>query len=261
MISKTRSLTVCGVVLLAVFPRLPRAVVNRHLSTGRCNGRRMLRATVLSVLSLSLAVAQSAPSSTPQSSSSSSSSGQQNGIMGKIFGWVGPDQPSKLTEKQRFQNYLLYTAGPVPLIGELGVSAVNQWTNSPKEWGQGWDAFGKRYGSNLAYNGIRQTVAYGLSAGFREDNRYFASNKKGFWPRTKYAVISTFTARHPNGDRTFSVSTVAGVAAAASISSIWGPPSWKGVGNISEIAAISFATTAGFNIFREFVLDVFHRDK
>jgi hypothetical protein len=33
------------------------------------------------------------------------------------------------------------------------------------------------------------------------------------------------------------------------------------VGNISEIAGISFATTAAFNIFREFALDIFHRNK
>lgn len=204
-----------------------------------------------------LAVAQNAP----DSGQSSSLVAKPVGVVDKLFGWVAPGQPTKLTEKERFQLYTLYTIGPLPLVGELAVSGVNQWSNRPKEWGQGWDAFGRRYGSNLAYNGIRQVVTYGTSAMFREDNRYFASQKKGFWPRTKYALLSTFTARRPDGRQSFSFSTVAGVGAAASISSIWGPPSWKGAGNIAEVAGISFASTAGFNFIREFALDIFHHQK
>ena len=49
--------------------------------------------------------------------------------------------------------------------------------NSPKEWGQGWGAFGQRFGSNLAYNGIRQTITYGGSLALGEDTRYFASRR------------------------------------------------------------------------------------
>jgi hypothetical protein len=172
---------------------------------------------------------------------------------------VGPSTPSKLSEKDRFRLYVVSTAGPVPLIGEALGAGISQWDNSPKEWGQGWDAYGQRYGSNLAYNAVRQTITYGTSYVFKEDNRYFASQKHGFWPRTGYAILSTVTARNPEGRQTFSVSSVTGVVGAAAISSIWGPPSWKGFGNIAENAGISFGVTAGFNIVREFLSDVLHR--
>jgi hypothetical protein len=59
----------------------------------------------------------------------------------------------------------------------------------------------------------------------------------------------------------FSVSAVSGVIAAAGVSSIWGPSSFKGIGNISENAGLSFATTAGFNVIREFLPDILHRRK
>lgn len=119
-------------------------------------------------------------------------------------------------------------------------------------------AFGERYGSDLAYNGIRQTISYGASIVFHEDTRYFASRRRGFWHRTGYALLSTFTARHPGGEQSFSISSVTGVAGASAISSIWGPDSWKGAHNIAENAGISFGSTAALNIIREFLPNHLH---
>jgi hypothetical protein len=216
-----------------------------------------LRAAVLVAACLPLAVAQS-PQEDPAPSSSAT---HQPSAIDKVLGWVAPGQPTHLTEKDRFQLYLVNTVGPVPLIGEAAAAGIGQWANRPKEWGQGWGAFGERYGSDLAYNAVRQTVAYGTSIMFREDNRYFASQKHGFWPRTKHALASTFIARHPDGSSQFSVSAMSGVVGASAISSIWGPASWKGGKNIAENAGITIATTAGLNVVREFLMDILHRTK
>jgi hypothetical protein len=177
----------------------------------------------------------------------------------KILAMVGPASPAQLTQREQFELYLLSVGGPVPLIGEAGGAAIGQWLNQPAEWGQGWGAFGKRYGGNLAYNGIRQTIAYGGWLALKEDTRYFASNRRGFLPRARHALISTFTARKPDGRDVFSISATAGVIGASAISSIWGPPSWKGAGNIAGNAGISFASTAGFNLIREYLSDILHR--
>jgi hypothetical protein len=68
-------------------------------------------------------------------------------------------------------------------------------------------------------------------------------------------------AQRPDGTRAFSVSSVTGIVGASAISSVWGPSSWKGVGNIAGNAGISFLTTAGFNIVREFLPDLLHRHR
>lgn len=186
---------------------------------------------------------------------------QQETFLDKIFGMVAPSEPSQLTEKERFDWYLLDTGGPVPLLGEALAAGVSQWRTVPPEWGEGWNAYGERFGSNLAYNGIRQTITYGTSVVFHEDNRYFFSHKHGFWERTGYATLSTVTARHPDGLRAFSVSSVVGIIGASAISSTWGPPSWKGMENISRNAGISLICTAGFNIVREFLPDLRRRHR
>jgi hypothetical protein len=173
---------------------------------------------------------------------------------------VGPVPATEKPHVERFGEFVLDTVGPVPLVGEAAGAGIGQWMNSPPEWGQGWAAFGKRYASNLAYNAVRQTVSYAGSMALREDTRYFASSRRGFWPRTKHALVSTFTARTMDGHDRFSVSNTASVVAAAGVSSIWGPDSWKGPGNIAIEAGLSFASTAAFNVVREFLPDIFRRN-
>jgi len=184
--------------------------------------------------------------------------GAKADLIATVMGVVGPDDTT-LTERRRFHLYLMSTVGPVPILAEAAGAGIGQWENSPEEWGQGWGAYGKRFGSNLAYNGVRETITYGTSILFREDNRYYASHKHGIWARTGYAVLSTFTARNPEGETRFSISSVTGVVGASAISSIWSPPSQKGIGNIAHNAGISFGATAGFNLVREFLPDFLHR--
>lgn len=186
---------------------------------------------------------------------------EKKDFIDKVLGIVGPSEPSQLTQKDRFQLYLLYTAGPLPLLGEAAGAGISHWQDSPPEWGQGWGAFGERYGSNLAYNGVRQTITYGVSIAFHEDNRYFASGKHGLWQRAGYAVLSTFTTRNSDGTQRFSVSEVSGVLGASAIASIWGPESWKGAHNIANNAGISFGVNAALNVVREFLPDILHRPR
>lgn len=174
---------------------------------------------------------------------------------------VGPVRADAPPHAERFSEFALATVGPVPLIGEAAGAGVGQWTNSPGEWGQGWAAFGKRYASNLAYNGVRQAFTYGASVALREDTRYFESGDRRAWPRIRHAVLSTFTARTMEGRDRFSIANTGGVIAAAGASSIWGPPSWKGADNIAINAGLSFASTAFFNVVREFLPDILHRQR
>lgn len=225
---------------------------NFHCDPPDCYYREMLRSILIAFVCLPWGPAFAFQEPAPTAA-------KHDDILDKVMGIVGPSEPSKLTETKRLQLYVVSVIGPVPLVAEAVGAGIGQWDNSPKEWGQGWGAYGERYGSNLAYNGVRETITYGTSALFREDNRYFASGKHGIFPRTGYAILSTVTARHSDGRRTFSFSSVAGVFGASAISSIWGPRSWKGAENIGENAGISFAATAGFNVVREFLSDVLHR--
>lgn len=217
----------------------------------------MYRAILVGFIYLPIALAQAVPPAPSQPISNILTDKWY--LVDKVMGVVTPSEPTELTETKRFHLYVLSVAGPVPLLGEAVGATFGQWRNTPKEWGQGWGAFGQRFGSNLAYNGVRQTITYGTSVLFHEDNRYFASHKQGVGARTSYALLSTVTARKPNGTRAVSISSIVGVFGASAITSLWGPPSWKGAGAIARAAGISFGTTAAFNVVREFLPGILHR--
>jgi hypothetical protein len=185
---------------------------------------------------------------------------REPGWVDKLLNMVGPAEPRVLTRRQQAQQYLLNMVGPTPILSEAAGAGISQWRGTPEAWGQGADGYAKRFGSNVAYNAIRQTVSYGLSVPFGEDNRYFASRSTRVLPRLRHALISPFTARHADGRTTFSVSGTSGVIAASAISSTWGPSTWKGAG-IARNAGLSFASTAGFSVVREFLADILHRKR
>ena len=128
-----------------------------------------LRSASLTLACLPLAFGQTAQSNKPN-------------LLDTILVIAGASQPGDITPKQRFRDYLLSIGGPAPLIAEAASAGLGQWTNNPREWGQGWGAYGQRFGSDLAYNGIRQSILYGLSIPLHEDYRYFPSKAQGSFP-------------------------------------------------------------------------------
>jgi hypothetical protein len=157
------------------------------------------------------------------------------------------------TVKQKLKTYVRLTAGPGRLAVSAFSAAYSQWLNHPEEWGQGWDAYGRRYAHRLAYNGVRQTISPGVSFAFHEDNRYRRSTAKGLGARLRNALSAPLVARHPDGRAAFSISSFSGYAGASAISSIWGPPAWKGARNIAADVGISLAGAAAYNLVLEFL--------
>ena len=69
---------------------------------------------------------------------------------------------------------------------------------------------------------------------------------------TKYAVVSTFLARHDNGNQYFSFSRIGSAAGTAFISREWQPRSTTTAGDGAVSFGISMGSDVGFNIVREF---------
>lgn len=167
-----------------------------------------------------------------------------------------PAEPSRLTERMRFKGYLQNTFGPIPLTTAVVGAGFSHLLDSPTEWERGGSGYGKRVGNSLGFNAVRQTIAYGVSYAFQEDNRYFASGKKGFWPRTLYAATSPVMASHLDGHRSVSISSMSGIVGASFLSRTWSPSSWQGADNVATTIVLTYAYTAGFNFTREFVPDL-----
>src|SRR5271155_5385515 len=109
------------------------------------------------------------------------------------------------TEKTKLHNYVFDAFGPYPIVGAAFAAGINQAQNTPPEWKQGAEAYGKRFGSDLAIAAVTTTTRYALAEAFKEDTLYYGCECSGVFPRLKHAVISTFTARRgDDGHRVFS---------------------------------------------------------
>ena len=89
-------------------------------------------------------------------------------------------------------------------LGKTVLSAgYSTWRNSPEEWGDHWEGFGKRVASSLGKSVIKHTIIYGLDETLTLDSRYYRSEKKDVGSKIKNALISPVTARNSSGKRVF----------------------------------------------------------
>jgi hypothetical protein len=157
-----------------------------------------------------------------------------------------------ITEKQRLALFASTVFSPMAGLSAAAGAAISQGINSPEEWGQGWGPYGKRVASSYSGTLIGNTITYGTSAMFREDNRYFQSHKSGAMARLGAVLISPYQARNSAGHVHFSYSSLLGGAGQASIPLAWSPPSWQSWGDVALNYSIWYGTIAGVNFAREF---------
>jgi hypothetical protein len=116
---------------------------------------------------------------------------------------VGYQRP---TEKTKLVNYFFDAYGPFPLVGSALIAGINQADKTIPEWGQGFDGYGRRWGSNYGIGIVTTTTRYGLAGLLGEDTLYYRCECRGFLPRLRHAMISTLTGRRgEDGHRVFSV--------------------------------------------------------
>jgi len=162
-----------------------------------------------------------------------------------------------MTQTERLRDYFQHVFGPESVVRSAAGSGISQAMSTPGEWGQGAEGYGRRFANSYAGHIVQSTVMYGMGAALHEDNRYFRSGLTGFGPRLKYAILSTFLARHDDGNRYFSFSRMTSYVASAGISRAWQPPSASNVTHAADAFGIDIGAAAGFNVMREFVPGLF----
>lgn len=124
-----------------------------------------------------------------------------------------------LTTKEKFA---VVTKGSfdyiqVPWYGFL--SAISQAENSEPAYGQGWAAYGKRFGTSFADGTIENYMTSAiLPSILHQDPRFYQLGKGSFMHRSFYAVSRNFVTRTDSGGTQFNYSEIVGGALSAAIS-------------------------------------------
>jgi len=158
------------------------------------------------------------------------------------------------TEKTRLVNYAFDTFGPYPIAGAAIAAGINQFDNTPPEWQQTAQGYGKRFASDFGIAAVTTTTRYGLARVFREDTLYYRCACRGVFPRLGHAVLSTFVARRGNdGHSVFSFSALV-APYAGTMTAVYGwYPGRYGAKDAFRMGNYSMLGWVGGNVALEFI--------
>lgn len=121
--------------------------------------------------------------------------------------------------KDKFKVVALSTFDPVNFAWWGLLSGISQAENSEPAFGQGWAAYGKRYGTQAADSTIENfMVGAVFPSALHQDPRFYQSNGGTFGHRAWYAGTRIFVTRGDSGHKQFNFSEIFGSAFAAAIS-------------------------------------------
>jgi hypothetical protein len=162
-----------------------------------------------------------------------------------------------LTTGQKFR---LATAGVFDWAAypfNAGLAAEAQAKNDPKSWGQGWGAYGKRYGESFADNSIGTYMTTAIFPSLLgEDPRYYQLGKGRFVHRAYHAVNRLFVTRTDSGHDRFNISESLGNAVAAGISNVYHPAEDRTVGRNASTFGLLILWDGLSNELKEFWPDI-----
>ncbi|MFY9908621.1 MAG: hypothetical protein WAK56_02205 [Candidatus Sulfotelmatobacter sp.] len=129
------------------------------------------------------------------------------------------DKLPPLTAKEKFKVVALGTFDPVQYPWWGIISAISQAENSEPAYGQGWAAYGMRYGTTAADSTVENFMVGAVFPSIlHQDPRFYQSEEGGVGQRTWYAVTRILVTRSDSGNKQFNFSEVFGSAFAAAIS-------------------------------------------
>lgn len=169
-----------------------------------------------------------------------------------------PDQTKTYefpTHRERFDRYVKDTVGPFRLARTAVSAGLNQWRDTPEEWGQGMKGYGRRFASSFGRNVVQQTVTYGLDEALGLDSDFQRSNREGFGARMKHALLETVTSRTKTGKRVLSAPRLAGVYTGGVVAAeTWYPDRYSYKDGL-RMGTNSLITSFGINLVREFFIN------
>jgi len=140
------------------------------------------------------------------------------------------------------------------------LSGIRQAENAYPGFGQGFEGYGKRYGTAFA-DQVDGNIMVGavFPAILKTDPRYFQLGKGKFVYRFAYAFSRIFITRRDSGTRLFNFPEFAGNATAIAISNLYYPPADRGFSSSANNWGVQMGIDALGNELKEFWPDIHRR--
>ena len=122
------------------------------------------------------------------------------------------------------------SAGPYfsPLVNAL---ALDQASDTPRQWGGGFPGFGRRLASRAANAVLQGSFQAPLAAILHEDVRYIPTSQRSIQRRAAHAVLYSFLTYNDQGHPTLNIANLAAFYASTAVTTAWLP----GIGHYGKV--------------------------
>ena len=166
--------------------------------------------------------------------------------------------PGPLSTGGKFKLFVDQSISPAYLLGAALSAAKNQATNSPSAPGQGWDAYGTRYGYAMARASSQSFFSTFVFASLlRQDPRFFPQSHPSFFRALKYSAVRMVVTRNDKGNDTFNSSGLLGPLAAEALANAYYPVHEQTGARTMERYASDLGWRFAGNMFKEYWPTVF----
>lgn len=164
-----------------------------------------------------------------------------------------------MTTGEKFRLFVNQSISP-PYVLAAGISAAyNQARNSPPAYGQGWNAYGNRYGESIARAASNAFFGnFVFASMLHQDPRFYPQNRPSFWGSVKYSAQRVFVTRTDSGRDTFNSSGILGTAAAEGLANAYLPVSEQTAAKNLERVGTDLAWRFAGNMFKNYWPTIFH---
>ncbi len=165
--------------------------------------------------------------------------------------------PLKISEK--FKLFAKTSFDPVTIVIAAAQAGVSQADGQFKQYGQGAEGYGKRFGAaygDQVSSGFFRTFLYPTI--FKQDPRYFRLGRGGFVHRFGYSLVQGVVCHTDSGGRAFNVSNILGAFTSGGLSNVYYPSDDRGFALTMSRSGLAVAYAAGGDLLSEFWPDI-HR--
>lgn len=176
--------------------------------------------------------------------------------------FIFPDiatSPGYLTTQEKFKLFVNQSISPPYVLTAALSASFDQARDVPVGYGQGWDAYGSRFGANMARASSNSFFGTFLFASLlHQDPRFFPESNPTLWRTMKYSAQRIVVTRNDSGKWVLDSSGLLGSLASEGLANVYLPSSERTVGKTVTRFAVDLAWRAGGNMFKNYWPTLFH---
>ncbi|HVO62212.1 MAG TPA: hypothetical protein VMT53_14845 [Terriglobales bacterium] len=167
--------------------------------------------------------------------------------------------PGPITTSGKFKLFVNQSISPPFVAAAALTAAAGQARNIPVGYGQGWDAYGSRFGADMARASSNSFFGTFLFAALlHQDPRFFPESNPTWWRTVRYSAQLMVVTRNDSGNGVFNSSGLLGPLASEGLANVYLPSSEQTFAKTATRFGIDLAWKFAGNMFKNYWPSIFH---